>query len=50
MAKWKCRFCGETKGTISGICPKCGPTQTLPLDDEARKVAGIPLVSKKKNK
>ena len=41
MGKWKCNNCGSVKGVINGICPKCGPTQTTPQDDEAKAEAGI---------
>ena len=41
LGKWKCKFCLTEEGVINGICPKCGPTQTTPLDKQARKIAGI---------
>ena len=41
MAKWKCLFCGETKEVINGVCPKCGPTQTIPMDEEAKQEGGF---------
>lgn len=34
---WKCKVCGLSKGVINGTCPKCGPTQTVPVNDEARR-------------
>ena len=40
MAKWKCNTCGATKGVVNGICPTCGPTQTTPVDEEAKKEGG----------
>lgn len=41
MAKWRCKSCLETKKVVSGECPKCGPTQTRPLDAAAFKEAGV---------
>lgn len=38
---WECNFCGQKEGVISGICPKCGPTQTTPLSLAAKKEAGM---------
>ena len=40
-ADWKCNACGQTEGVENGVCPKCGPTQTTPLSDEAKKEAGV---------
>jgi len=40
MSKWKCNYCKETKGVINGVCPNCGPSQTTPQDEEAKKEAG----------
>ena len=48
--KWKCIYCGTSKGTINGVCPKCGPSQTQPLDDEARKEAGEVIKKEAKEK
>ena len=39
--KWKCLNCKTTKDVTNGICPKCGPTQTSPEDDEAKVEAGV---------
>jgi hypothetical protein len=39
--KWKCNYCGETKNVTNGICPNCGPAQTTPIDDIAKKEAGV---------
>lgn len=40
---WKCNFCGQTEGVENGVCPKCGPTQTTPISDEAKKEADVPV-------
>ncbi len=46
--KWRCKNCGETNNVQNGVCPKCGPTQTKPLDDEAMTMAtGKPIKKKK---
>lgn len=39
--KWKCNNCQKTEKVTNGVCPKCGPTQTTPMDDLAKKEAGI---------
>jgi len=36
----ECNYCKETKGVINGVCPNCGPSQTTPQDEEAKKEAG----------
>lgn len=41
MAKWQCLKCKETKGVINGVCGNCGPTQTLAIDEEAKKEGGF---------
>lgn len=41
MAKYKCNNCGETKNVLNGVCPKCGPTQTMPMDEDAKKETGF---------
>ncbi len=41
LGKWRCNFCSEEENVINGVCPKCGPTQTTPLDDVAKKRAGV---------
>lgn len=41
MAKWKCKNCGEHDGVENGFCPRCGPQQTLPQDDDAEKEADV---------
>lgn len=43
MAKtnWKCNFCGQEEGVVNGVCPVCGPSQTTPVSDEAKKEAGV---------
>jgi len=33
---WKCVNCGSKKKVVSGYCPECGPTQTIPLDYDAK--------------
>lgn len=38
--QWQCNDCGNTKGVVSGMCKKCGPTQTTPKDDTALVIAG----------
>ena len=38
---WKCNTCGKTKGVKSGMCPDDGSCQTTPMDEEARKAAGV---------
>jgi hypothetical protein len=48
MAKWKCLFCGETKEVINGVCPKCGPTQTIPMDEEAKQEGGFYVAEEEK--
>ncbi len=41
---WRCNFCGQTEGVTNGICPNCGPAQTTPLNDEAKRIAGAEVV------
>lgn len=41
LGKWSCNYCGEVAGVQSGICPSCGPTQTTPIDDKAKGIAGV---------
>jgi len=41
MAKWKCIRCNKTQGVTNGLCPICGPTQTLPKDKVAEKEADV---------
>ena len=50
VAKWKCNYCGETEGVISGVCPNCGPTQTYPVDDLAKEEAGVAAAEKEKQR
>ncbi len=38
---WKCNQCGADKDVKNGVCKKCGPTQTTPIDAEAKEAAGI---------
>lgn len=38
---WKCNSCGQTEAVINGVCPKCGPTQTTPISEEAKQEAGF---------
>ncbi|MEO7016229.1 MAG: hypothetical protein ABI067_06770 [Leifsonia sp.] len=38
---WKCNTCGASEGVENGVCPECGPTQTTPVSDTAKKEAGI---------
>lgn len=38
---WKCDFCGTEAGVENGFCPKCGPSQTTPVSDDAKKEAGV---------
>ena len=38
---WECDSCHEIDGVINGICPSCGGCQTTPLNDAAKKIAGI---------
>jgi predicted ATP-dependent serine protease len=49
MAKWQCNKCKETKGVINGVCGNCGPTQTIPMDTEAKKEGGF-YVAEAENK
>lgn len=46
IAHWECNFCGQREGVENGICPKCGPTQTTPLSEEAKKEAGVEEAAK----
>lgn len=39
--QWRCNNCNSTKGVTNGLCPKCGPTQTVPLDEDAKKLSGF---------
>jgi len=47
MANWKCNNCGSKRGVVSGICPKCGPVQTTPMDYDAKVEAEVIEVGKK---
>lgn len=48
MAKYKCNNCEETKNVINGICPKCGPTQTTAIDEDAKKESGYYVAEEEK--
>jgi hypothetical protein len=48
MASWKCLNCGSKKGVTNGICPKCGPTQTDPMDYDAKVEAEVIVPGEKK--
>lgn len=39
--QWKCNRCNSTKGVTNGECPKCGPTQTTPVDEDAKHLGGF---------
>lgn len=41
MSKWLCLNCGQSEGVVSGVCRRCGPTKTNPVDDEAKKEANV---------
>lgn len=41
QGQWKCNTCNSTKGVSNGVCPKCGPTQTVPVDEQAKKLGGF---------
>lgn len=41
---WKCNTCGKVKGVTNGTCPVCGPTQTTPINEDAKVEAGFPQV------
>lgn len=41
MAVWKCNKCKKTDGVVNGECPRCNATQTTPVDEEAKREAGI---------
>lgn len=38
---WKCLKCGSKKKVVNGYCPECGPTQTIPMDYDAKIVAEV---------
>jgi len=40
LGQWQCNTCGQTEGVINGVCPTCGPTQTTPVDEVAKTLAG----------
>lgn len=46
MGKWQCVICKSTNGIKNGWCPKDGPTQTNPVDDAAKKEAGVQKIKK----
>lgn len=50
MAKWRCNFCGTEKGVLNGVCPSCGPSQTTPLDEEAKQAGGFYVAEEEKKK
>lgn len=39
--QWRCNRCNSTKGVTNGECPKCGPTQTTPVDEDAKHLGGF---------
>jgi hypothetical protein len=41
LGKWKCIETGEIEGVTNGFSPTIGPCQTIPLDDIAKKIAGV---------
>lgn len=41
QGQWRCNTCNATKGVTNGVCPKCGPTQTTPLDEVAKELGGF---------
>lgn len=41
LGTWECNYCGDTEGVVNGVCPNCGPSQTKPVDDVAKKEAGV---------
>lgn len=43
LGTWECNYCGDTEGVQNGVCPNCGPSQTTPIDDIAKKEAGLPV-------
>jgi hypothetical protein len=47
LGKWKCVETGEVDGVTNGFSPTIGPCQTIPLDDTAKKIAGVYEVPKK---
>lgn len=38
--EWQCNYCRETEGVQNGLCPTCGPSQTTPVNEVAKKEAG----------
>lgn len=41
QGEWKCNFCNKTDEVTNGYCKGCGPTQTTPIDNRAKKIAGV---------
>lgn len=50
QGQWKCKTCNATENVTNGFCKKCGPTQTLPLDETAEKIAGVPEAEAEKKR
>lgn len=50
MAVWKCNNCKSKKNVENGFCPKCGPTQTEPMDYNAKVEAEAIVPGKKVKK
>ena len=50
LGKWKCNFCGDTKGVTNGICPTDGAVQTTPIDEDAKKLGGFYEAEEEKKK
>ena len=48
--QWKCNTCNSTKGVTNGLCPKCGPTQTTPVDEDAKHLGGFYEAEEEKKK
>lgn len=48
LGKWKCITCDESEGVINGVCPNCGPTQTLPIDAQSEKIAKVAEAAEEK--
>lgn len=48
IEKWECNRCRDTEGVINGICPTCGPTQTMPINKEAKKIAKVKEANQEK--